>query len=108
MDQERIWLEAAHKLLKQLPEDIQTSLVKHEEDGTIDDPEYQKAKLFFLSKHMCRLKPLPADMMSSLVALQKDSTVNSTMYAPLPSQLLAISTIFQDTNQEIQERTAHV
>lgn len=94
MDQERIWLEAAHKLLKELPEDIQTSLLKHEEDGTIDDPEYQKAKFFFLSKHMCRIKPLPADMIASMVALQKDSTVNSTMYAPPLPQLLAFSTIF--------------
>jgi L-proline amide hydrolase len=84
LNQERIWLEATQKLLKELPEDIQAALIKHEEDGTINDPEYQKAKLFFLSKHMCRVKPLPMDMMLSLAALQKDSTVNSTMYVPLP------------------------
>jgi L-proline amide hydrolase len=54
-------------------------LIKHEEDGTIDSPEYQQAKMLFFGKHLLRITPLPAEFQASMQALKEDNTVNFTM-----------------------------
>jgi hypothetical protein len=86
-------MEASQILLSELPPDIQATLRKHEDAGTLDNAEYQQAKMFFLTKHMCRITPMPEDLVASFVGLQKDPTVNHTMYVlcspfPLPSNTL--------------------
>jgi L-proline amide hydrolase len=82
MTPERLFLEAQEKLCEQLPSDIQATLKKHEADGTLDNPEYQQAKIMYYSRHLCRTKPLPVYLMAAIIALQKDPTVNHTMFAP--------------------------
>jgi hypothetical protein len=72
-------MEAMLKLRSELPQDIQNTLIKNEDEGTLDNPEYQKAKMLFLSKHALRIKPPPAEFIASMQALKEDPTVNFTM-----------------------------
>jgi L-proline amide hydrolase len=84
ISQERLIIESVTGLLKKnFPIDLQNTLLKHEADGTIDDPEYLQAKMLFYSQVLCRVNPLPADMMASIVSSSQDTTVNHTMYALL-------------------------
>jgi L-proline amide hydrolase len=73
------------KLLKEFPIDIQNKLLMHEEDGTIDSPEYQEAKLLFYGEILCRIRPFPDVLMASIQASQEDTTVNHTMYVHYPT-----------------------
>jgi L-proline amide hydrolase len=72
-------MEAMIKLRSELPQDTQDILIKHEEDGTIDSPEYQQAKMLFFGKHLLRITPLPVEFQASMQALKEDNTVNFTM-----------------------------
>ncbi|KUJ09533.1 proline-specific peptidase [Mollisia scopiformis] len=60
---------ASQKLRDQLPSDIQEALIKNEDAGTLDDPQYKQAKMFYFSQHLCRLKPFPDVLMASLKGL---------------------------------------
>lgn len=77
---ERLFLEASNRLIGRFPCEIKTAIERCEAEGTLDNPEYQKAKFFYYSNHLCRLNPMPDDMMASIKGLQEDSTVNHTMY----------------------------
>jgi len=46
------WIEDANYLRSQMPEDIQATLTKHEEAGTIDSEEYQAASREFYARHV--------------------------------------------------------
>ena len=70
--------------LAQLPQEIQDILKKHEEAGTTDDPEYMKAMMPFLLKHVCRLNPPPPEFLICLEWLEKDPTVYHTMCVSNP------------------------
>jgi hypothetical protein len=48
-----LWSESVNSLVKQLPEDLQEKLKKHEKDGTTDSPEYQEIMQIFYGKHIC-------------------------------------------------------
>jgi L-proline amide hydrolase len=52
---------------------------QHEESGTTESEEYQKAKGVHFERHMCRIKPLPKEFIESIQALKEDSTVSVTM-----------------------------
>lgn len=71
-------MEAMLKLRSELPDNIRDILVKNEDAGTLDNREYQKAKMFFLSKHALRISPPPAGFKAAVQALKEDSTVNFT------------------------------
>jgi len=72
-------MEALIKLRSELPQETQDILIKNEEEDTLDNPEYQQAKMLFFSKHVLRLKPLPEEFLASMQSLKEDSTVNFTM-----------------------------
>lgn len=74
-----LWLEAAAKLRAKLPQDVQDTLTKHEEDGTTDSEEYGKAMMVFYDRHACRIKPMPEELMRSFAYLKEDNTVYDTM-----------------------------
>jgi L-proline amide hydrolase len=82
-----LWVEAAEKLRQQLPPDVQAILKKHEDDGTTDSEEYEKAMEVFYDKHVCRTKPTPKEFLASMVALKGDMTVYLTMCVPSPPRL---------------------
>lgn len=46
------WIEDANLLRSRMPEDIQLTLTKHEEAGTIDSEEYQAASREFYARHV--------------------------------------------------------
>ena len=53
------WVEETGKLRAQLPQDVQDTLTRHEEAGTIHDPEYVEACMVFYERHVCRVVPFP-------------------------------------------------
>jgi L-proline amide hydrolase len=53
------WVEETGKLRARLPKDIQDTLTRHEEAGTIHDPEYVGACMVFYERHVCRVVPFP-------------------------------------------------
>ncbi|TFY75688.1 hypothetical protein EWM64_g8325 [Hericium alpestre] len=77
-----LWAVSVHKLLKQLPEDLQETLRRHEEDGTTDSKEYQEGMSVFYGKHICRLDPWPQDMQDAFAFMAEDPTVYTTMIGP--------------------------
>lgn len=53
------WVSEANRLRDDLPSEVQKTLLKHEEAGTIDNPEYEEAMEVFYHRHVCRLDPWP-------------------------------------------------
>jgi proline iminopeptidase len=74
------WLQDAAKLRAELPEETQETLTRHEQDGTTDSQEYQKATEVFYKRHLCRLDPWPREMEQTLAGFSPD--VYGTMWGP--------------------------
>ena len=72
--------DANKKLLKQMPEEIQKTIEKHEEEGSYEDPEYEKAVMEFQKKFFCRVDPFPKELTEAMEEMGKDPTVYMTMY----------------------------
>ncbi len=49
------WVAEANRLREELPPEVQHTLLKHEADGTTDDPAYEDAMMVFYQRHVCRL-----------------------------------------------------
>ncbi|WP_426242704.1 proline iminopeptidase-family hydrolase [Nocardioides sp. LHG3406-4] len=77
-----LWIEAAHQLLAELPQQVAETLLRHEEAGTTDSAEYRDATAFVYSRHFCRVLPLPADVAASLAQADEDPTVYHAMNGP--------------------------
>ncbi len=54
-----LWIAEANLLREALPPEVQATLVRHEQAGTMDDPEYQEAMMVFYERHVIRLNPIP-------------------------------------------------
>jgi L-proline amide hydrolase len=50
-----LWVEEANRLRAELPPEVQETLLRHEQAGTTDDPEYEEACLVFYNRHVCRV-----------------------------------------------------
>jgi len=74
------WLEDANNYRKQLPQEIQAILKKHEDAGTTDSQEYQDAVMVYYQQHLCRLTPWPPEMESTFKNMGLD--VYMTMWGP--------------------------
>ncbi|GGL70816.1 hypothetical protein GCM10009706_06370 [Curtobacterium citreum] len=55
----QLWVDGAAELRAQLPGDVQDALPRHEQAGTVDDPEYLAATQVFYERHVCRVVPMP-------------------------------------------------
>ena len=53
------WVAEANTLRAALPPDVERTLLKHEADGTTDDPAYEEAMMVFYQRHVCRLAEWP-------------------------------------------------
>ena len=71
----------ARRLVDLLPDDVRETLLRHEEAGTYDDPEYAEAALVFYGRHLCRIE-WPPEVAATFAALENDSTVYRTMNGP--------------------------
>lgn len=76
-----VWVSEANKLRKELPAEVEATLLKHEAAGTTGDPEYVAAVDIFYSRHLCRI-PQPPCAVASFEQLAKDPTVYHTMNGP--------------------------
>ncbi|AJQ96492.1 proline iminopeptidase-family hydrolase [Gynuella sunshinyii] len=77
-----LWLKAAFELRSELPQDVQKTLLAHEQAGTIDSPEYKAASDVFYQRHVCRLQPWPDEVKRTFAAIDDDPTVYHTMNGP--------------------------
>ena len=78
-----LWVREANRLREALPAEVQATLLRHEADGTTDDPAYEEAMMAFYERHVCRLpQPWPDEVQRSFAALAEDPTVYRTMNGP--------------------------
>lgn len=77
-----LWLSEANRLRGELPADVQATLLAHEEAGTTDSAEYQKATEVFNERHVCRVVPMPPEVKRTFDAIVADPTVYHTMNGP--------------------------
>lgn len=54
-----LWIAEANRLREALPSEVQETLVRHEQAGTTDDPEYLQATMVFYERYVIRLNPIP-------------------------------------------------
>ncbi|KAI0776049.1 prolyl aminopeptidase-2 [Trametes elegans] len=73
---------ANEELIPKLPPDVQDAIIKNEEAGTINSPEYQEAVQVFYKHYLCRCDPWPAELLQSFEWMDKDNTVYSIMNGP--------------------------
>jgi L-proline amide hydrolase len=76
-----MWLAAANELRARLPEDVQATLLRHEEAGTTGSEEYTAATRVFYDRHVCRV-PWPDEVTRTFEAMDEDPTVYHTMNGP--------------------------
>jgi L-proline amide hydrolase len=76
-----VWVSEANKLREQLPKEIQATLLKHEADGTTDNPAYEAAVTVFNDRHVCRI-PQPQCLVDSFSQIATEPTVYHTMNGP--------------------------
>ncbi|GAB3915049.1 amino acid amidase [Microlunatus endophyticus] len=77
-----LWLRAANELRDQLPADVQQTLLRHEQAGTTDDPEYARAMQVFYDRHVCRVVPNPVEVSDTFAQIEAEPTVYHTMNGP--------------------------
>jgi L-proline amide hydrolase len=69
-------------LLDTLDPDVKATILRHEEAGTTDDPEYATAVNEFYTRYVCRLDPWPDALVASFDAIEADPTVYATLNGP--------------------------
>jgi L-proline amide hydrolase len=74
-----LWVAEANRLREALPPEVQATLLRHEQAGTLDDPEYLAATTVFYDRHVIRLKPIPAHVQR---AMDQAGQVYLTMNGP--------------------------
>ena len=83
-----LWIVEANRLREALPPDVQATLIRHEQAGTTDDPQYLQATMVFYDRHVIRLKPIPEHVQR---AMDQAGQVYYTMNGP--SEFHVIGTI---------------
>jgi proline-specific peptidase len=72
------WVAEADRLRKQLPQEVQETLLHHEEAGTTDEAAYEEAMQVYDQRHLCRLDPWPEPLMRTSV----NPEISHTMWGP--------------------------
>ncbi len=76
------WISEANRLRRELPQDVQETLLKHEHAETTDSAEYAAATDVFNQRHVCRIVPMPPEVQRTFDAIAADPTVYHTMNGP--------------------------
>ena len=66
------WVSEANRLRRELPADVQAILLKHEEAGSIGDPEYIAASRAFYDRHVCRLSPWTPEVSRTFALMDEE------------------------------------
>ncbi|MDQ0474359.1 proline iminopeptidase-family hydrolase [Labrys wisconsinensis] len=77
-----VWVAEANRLRRDLPEDVQRTLLAHEAAGTTASPDYVAASRVFYARHVCRLDPWPPEVTRTFEAMDADPTVYLAMNGP--------------------------
>lgn len=94
------WIADADQLRKELPADVQATLVRHERDGTTDSPEYQAATAEFYKRFLYHRQVRPA------VPECQGSASNDVIYQYMwgPTEFRATGTLQQfDVTPRLRE-----
>ncbi len=78
----KVWVEEANRLRRELPLEVQETLLRHETAGTLDHPDYHAASKVFYDRHVCRISPWPPEVARTFTAIQEDPTVYHAMNGP--------------------------
>jgi len=84
------WIAGVKELLAGMPPEISSVIIKHEEAGTTDNPEYMEAALKFYDKHVIRV-PMPPDVAAMFEEAFADQNVYNAMWGP--SELMCNGTL---------------
>jgi proline-specific peptidase len=76
------WVEETGRLRRELPDDVQATLDKHEAAGTTEDPEYEQACEVFYRRHVCRVPEWPDYVLRSFQFLTEHGEVYRYMNGP--------------------------
>lgn len=76
------WVSEANRLRRDLPAEIQETLLEHEAAGTLTDPDYIAASRAFYDRHVCRITPWPEEVARTFAAMDADNTVYRNMNGP--------------------------
>lgn len=78
----KTWVAEANRLRADLPADVQATLLKHEQAGTLTDPDYVAASRVFYDRHVCRVVPWPPEVARTFAIMDEDNTVYRHMNGP--------------------------
>jgi len=84
------WVEGVKGLLAAMPPEISSVIIKHEEEGTTDNPDYMEAAMKFYDKHVIRV-PMPPDVAAMFDEAMADQNVYNAMWGP--SELMCNGTL---------------
>lgn len=76
------WVAEANRLRRELPAEVQATLLAHEAASTLADPDYIKASRVFYDRHVCRVTPWPEEVARTFAAMDADNTVYRHMNGP--------------------------
>ena len=74
-----LWVSEANRLRQALPPEVQATLLRHEQAGTLDNPEYIQATNVYYDRHVFRIKPIPPHVQR---AMDQTGQVYLTMNGP--------------------------
>ncbi|HEY1329886.1 MAG TPA: proline iminopeptidase-family hydrolase [Actinomycetota bacterium] len=97
------WVAEANRLRDELPPEVQAVLLRHEEAGTTDDPEYERAMTVFYDRHVCRVRPYPDWLQATFDGIAANPEVYHHMNGP--SEFHVIGTI---RDWDITDRLAEI
>ena len=76
------WVSEANRLRRDLQAEVQATLVKHEDAGTLTDADYIAASRVFYDRHVCRVSPWPPEVARTFAIMDEDNTVYRNMNGP--------------------------
>lgn len=76
------WVSEANRLRSALPDQVQTTLLLHEQAGSLDHPDYLSASRVFYDRHVCRVTPWPEEVARTFAHIDADPTVYHAMNGP--------------------------
>jgi proline-specific peptidase len=95
------WVQDCGQLLSELPEDVQETIRRHEDEGFTDCPEYAAAILVFYKRHVCRLDPWPPGLERSFAG----AGLQVYHYMNGPSEFTVVGTL---KDWDVTERLAEI
>ena len=84
------WVAGVKELLAEMPTEIASVIIRHEEAGKTDQPEYMEAALKFYDKHVIRI-PMPPDLVEIFDEAMANQNVYNSMWGP--SELMCNGTL---------------